>query len=176
MPASPSPARAPSPIKVPVITTSDGQQIRFTSPQPKMKPAPSTTILKSPSEKLTNGFSPPPAANGEDNGGLKSPTSASGRSLSESRLKSPQPTFKVPISSNVRFEPSHYRYYVEEVQNPEEKHTMKPLFLSRSKGVFTPKKLRVFLRCSTYRTSEKQPFMVKVKWHIRVHYLTFYFV
>jgi len=162
-PASPSPSRPPSPTKVPVITTSGGQQIRFTSPQPKMKPALSSPIIKSPgSEKLTNGLSSPPITNGgEENSAIvKSP--GGGKSLSDARMKSPQPTSRVPISSNVRFEPSHYRYFVEEVQNPEEKHTMKPLFLNRSKGVFTPKKLRVFLRCSTYRTSEKQPFAIKV--------------
>lgn len=155
LPSSPSPTRSSSPIKLPVITSSHGQ-IRFTSPQPKIRSSHSSPVLKSPVEKLTNGLSST-LSNGDAT--IMSPTVP--KSFSDARLKSPQIP-KVPISPHARFEPSHYRYMVEEVQNQDEKHTLKPSLLSRPKGVFTPKKLRVFLRNSTYRTSEKQPFIVKV--------------
>ncbi len=144
----PTASTSPSPIKLSVITGSP--QKNNSSPQPVK----SSPVGEDPLRGLTNGSLSTPPSVGHKNG--ENP-----KVLSESNKKSKTP--KLPLSPETGLNPALYKYVVQYVQDSETRQTVKASLLSRSKGVLTPKKLKLFLRNATFRVSEKHPFMVKVR-------------
>ena len=151
VPPSSSPPKSLSPIKLPVIHG----QLDLADQQLEIQSYHTPSVSKSPTEKLTNGISSKVSEDTDTSPSIL-------KSASDGVLVSSQVS-KAPVSTSTKLEPTQYEYVVEDegVVNPEQK-TVKASSLSRPKGLATPKKLRLFMRNSTYRSNEKQIFVVKV--------------
>lgn len=149
--------KSQSPVRVSVITT---PKVLLNTPLSDLHSSPSSSSPfqpENPLEGLTNGIPHPPSTPKSADSKTTAVTGAK-----EVKTKAPQ-TIKSPLSPEINFDPSQYKYIVEYVSNPAEpKLTVRAVTLSRPKGVLTPKKLKLFLRNATYRSSDKHPFAVKV--------------
>ena len=143
--------------------------IHFSSLQSLGEAPPRSLSPSKPAAATPNGLPPSadqpspltPAGGGGD---FKPPTS-----------KTPR-TPLTPLSTEITLDPADYKYTVELVEQQQQQQPpagdsgatdgrmeVRGPQLARQKGVFTPKKLKLFLRSALSRPSEKHPFFVKVQ-------------